>query len=116
MDGSRSMCFGLSEPNAGPGVAPITDRLVLPMVDEAARCLEEGIARTPGDVDLAMIMGTGFPPFRGGLCRWADSRGLGEAIDTLVGFAETVGARFQPSAALERTAKAGGFYTRFSAN
>ena len=48
-------------------------RLVVQMINEAARALEQGIVRTAAEVDLAMIMGTGFPPFRGGLLRFADS-------------------------------------------
>lgn len=108
--------LGLSPPGSGPQGAHMTDRLVLPMVDEAARCLEEGIASTAGDVDLAMILGTGFPPFRGGLCRWADSQGVGETIGALHQLARTVAPRFRPSEALERTAQAGGFYARFSSN
>ena len=51
----------------GGRVAPegeAIDRMILPMVNEAALCLVEGIARTPADVDLAMALGTGFPPFR----------------------------------------------------
>lgn len=43
------------------------------MINEAARCLEEQVVARPDDVDLGMIMGTGFPPFRGGLLRFADS-------------------------------------------
>ena len=86
------------------------DRLVLPMVNEAARCLEERIVQNPGDIDLAMIMGTGFPPFRGGLCRWADHQGLTAVCEILEQLAREVGDRYRPAAALERAAIAGGFY------
>ncbi len=94
-----------------PGL--IADRMVLPMVNEAARCLEEQVVRTAGDVDLALIFGTGFPPFRGGLCKWADQEGLGRIIATLERLESAVGSRFQPSEALRRTAEAGGFYARW---
>jgi hypothetical protein len=50
------------------------------MVNEAAFCLEDGIVRDPARLDLAMIFGTGFPPFRGGLLRWADALGLGRVF------------------------------------
>src|SRR5262249_47045942 len=53
----------------------ILDRCILPMINEASRCLEEGIVASASEVDLGMIMGTGFPPFRGGLLRYADSLG-----------------------------------------
>jgi len=56
--------------------ARIVERLVLPMVDEAARCLEEKIVRKPREVDLAMVLGTGFPPYRGGPLRYADLLGM----------------------------------------
>ena len=55
--------------------AEITDRLFLPMLLEATRVLEEGIVREPGDVDMGLILGIGFPPFRGGILRWADTVG-----------------------------------------
>ncbi|HEY9871395.1 MAG TPA: 3-hydroxyacyl-CoA dehydrogenase NAD-binding domain-containing protein [Candidatus Obscuribacterales bacterium] len=55
----------------------LTERLILPMVDEAARCLEEKIVRKAREIDLAMVMGIGFPAFRGGLLRYADSLGIG---------------------------------------
>ncbi|MGH7602024.1 MAG: 3-hydroxyacyl-CoA dehydrogenase NAD-binding domain-containing protein, partial [bacterium] len=51
--------------------AEIQDRCVLPMINEAAMCLAEGIVRRPEDVDVGMIFGTGFPPFLGGLLRYA---------------------------------------------
>ena len=50
-------------------------RLVLSMVNEAARTLADRVVQRAGDLDLAMIMGAGFPPFRGGLLRFADSLG-----------------------------------------
>ena len=50
------------------GREQLQERMVLLMIDEAARCLEERIVDQPGDVDFAMIMGTGFAPFRGGPC------------------------------------------------
>jgi 3-hydroxyacyl-CoA dehydrogenase/enoyl-CoA hydratase/3-hydroxybutyryl-CoA epimerase len=89
----------------------LAERMVLPMVNEAARCLAEGIVDAPGPLDLAMIFGTGFPPFRGGLCRWADRRGLEKVVVRLETLAAEVGARFAPSEALRAAASRGGFYT-----
>jgi len=97
--------------NPDPGL--IADRMVLPMVNEAARCLEEGVVRSASELDLALIFGTGFPPFRGGLCRWADQEGLGRILATLERFESAVGDRFGPSEALRATAEVGGFYARF---
>lgn len=54
----------------------IVYRLFLPMVDEAARCLEERIVARPREVDMGLVLGIGFPAFRGGVLRWADSVGL----------------------------------------
>jgi 3-hydroxyacyl-CoA dehydrogenase/enoyl-CoA hydratase/3-hydroxybutyryl-CoA epimerase len=102
--------LGLNPRVEDPDPTRIADRLVLPMVNEAARCLEEGVVRGPGDIDLAMIMGTGFPPFRGGLCRWADQQGLSVVIGMLEELAEAVGPRHQPSDALRAAAASGGFY------
>ena len=84
--------------------------MVLPMVNEAARCLDEGIVEGPGPLDLAMIFGTGFPPFRGGLCRWADGEGLPRLVDELATLAREIAPRHEPCDALRRFATAGGFY------
>ncbi|HEX6940385.1 MAG TPA: 3-hydroxyacyl-CoA dehydrogenase NAD-binding domain-containing protein [Longimicrobiales bacterium] len=89
----------------------IRDRCLLVMVNEAARALEDGVVDHPGAVDLALITGTGFPPFRGGLLRYADARGLGEIVDTLEAFEARLGVRFQPAPLLVQRASAGrGFY------
>ncbi len=96
-----------------PDARYLVERCVLRMVDEAARCLDEGLIADAGQVDLAMIMGTGFPPFRGGVCRWADSYGPARAVATLERFAKAVGPRYEPGEALRVAASAGGFYARF---
>lgn len=106
--------LGLQPRVEHPDPGTIVDRMVLPMVNEAARCLEEKVVRSAGDLDLSLIFGTGFPPFRGGLCRWADQEGLGQIIATLERLEASVGDRFRPADALRKTAEAGGFYARFS--
>ncbi len=78
------------------------DRMILPMINEGARCLEEGIVRHAGDADLAMVFGTGFPAFRGGLLRYADSRGVAALVDRLHYLRQNYGDRFRPCAYLER--------------
>jgi 3-hydroxyacyl-CoA dehydrogenase/enoyl-CoA hydratase/3-hydroxybutyryl-CoA epimerase len=83
----------------------IRRRLVLAMINEAARILDDGIATSAQDVDLSMIMGTGFPPFRGGLLRFADtlhSRGVLDRMETLHG---KLGVRFEPAPSLVRLAE-----------
>src|SRR5262249_24701537 len=88
----------------------ITDRLFLPMLVEASRVLMEGIVRDPGDVDMGLILGIGFPAFRGGLLRWADSIGLGKVVEKLKVY-EKLGPRFHPTDQIRRLAAEGkGFY------
>ncbi|HZV04064.1 MAG TPA: 3-hydroxyacyl-CoA dehydrogenase NAD-binding domain-containing protein [Gemmataceae bacterium] len=92
------------------GNEEITDRLFLPMLTEASRVLSEGIVREPGDVDMGLILGIGFPPFRGGILRWADSLGIGKVLEKLKAY-EHLGARFQPTEQMRQLAAEGkGFY------
>ncbi|HEY0556588.1 MAG TPA: 3-hydroxyacyl-CoA dehydrogenase NAD-binding domain-containing protein [Thermoanaerobaculia bacterium] len=112
-DASVYPLLGLDPRVDNPDPSGIADRMVLPMVNEAARCLEEGVVRSAADLDLSLIFGTGFPPFRGGLCRWADQEGLPRILSTLERLESGVGDRFAPSEALRATAAAGGFYARF---
>ncbi len=58
----------------------IIARMMIPMVNEVARCLEEGIIATPAEADMALIYGLGFPPFRGGVFRYLDTMGLAEYV------------------------------------
>jgi 3-hydroxyacyl-CoA dehydrogenase/enoyl-CoA hydratase/3-hydroxybutyryl-CoA epimerase len=65
-------------------------RVVLPMINEAASCLQDGIVDKAGDVDLSLIFGIGFPPFRGGLLRYADSEGLDRIVGEIKRLASEV--------------------------
>jgi 3-hydroxyacyl-CoA dehydrogenase len=88
----------------------MTDRLFLPMLTEASRVLTEGIVREPADVDMGLILGIGFPTFRGGLLRWADGMGLPAVQDRLAKYAN-LGPRFAPTDEMKKLAAAGrGFY------
>ena len=91
--------------------AEIRSRCLWLMVNEAAWALEEGVVDNADRVDLAMIMGTGFPPFRGGLLRWADSEGLGPIVDGLARFEDRLGARFAPAPQLKELAERDGAFT-----
>jgi len=80
-------------------VEEITQRLVLRMVAEALWVMEEGIALREADVDAAMVLGTGFPDFRGGVLRYARDAGLGSVREQLGALARRLGERFTaPSA------------------
>lgn len=88
----------------------ITDRLFLPMLVEASRTLEEGIVREPGDVDMGLILGIGFPAFRGGILRWADTLGVKQVLEKLKRY-EGLGLRFHPTQHMRRLASEGkGYY------
>ena len=66
-------------------VAEARERLVLLMVNEAAMAFGEGLAETAEAIDLAMVLGTGWAPHRGGPLRYADERGLAAVVEALDG-------------------------------
>ena len=84
----------------------LTNRLFLPMLLEATRMLEEKIVRDVRDVDLGLIFGLGFPPFKGGLLYWADTIGAAKLLEMIKPL-EPLGARFQPTPLLRRWPQAG---------
>lgn len=68
------------------------------MINEAARCLADGIVDDPAAVDVGMVLGTGFPPFRAGLLYYADHLGIDNVVDSLTYFKERIpGTRFEAS-------------------
>ncbi len=111
---------GVADPGPGQGDAtgqpgsttPATTesdlarRLVFLMVNEAARCLEEKVVAAPEDADYGMILGTGFPTFRGGPLRYAENYGLKKLVTEMDGlqarvWREICAVRFASSARSE---------------
>jgi 3-hydroxyacyl-CoA dehydrogenase len=84
----------------------IVDRLFLPMFLEATRLLEDNIVADVRDVDLALIYGIGFPPFKGGLFFWADTLGAKAIVEKLKQY-EPLGERFKPTKWLLERAESG---------
>lgn len=85
----------------------ITNRLVYLMVNEAARCLEEKVVASPEDADYGMVLGTGFPVFRGGPLRFAESVGLKKVVTDLDGIHSRAGEKFVPCDLLRQHAQNG---------
>ena len=90
--------------------AEIVERMMLPMLLECSRCLEDGIVATPTEVDIALVYGLGFPPFRGGIFRWADATGA-KALLAAAEKHAALGALYAPTEQLKGLAAAGrGFH------
>jgi 3-hydroxyacyl-CoA dehydrogenase/enoyl-CoA hydratase/3-hydroxybutyryl-CoA epimerase len=90
----------------------VRERLIHPMINEAARCLESGVVPEAWAVDLAMVLGTGFAPFRGGPLRTADALGLDRVVREMNELRRTAGDRFEPCGLLRLLAAEGrGFHT-----
>jgi 3-hydroxyacyl-CoA dehydrogenase/enoyl-CoA hydratase/3-hydroxybutyryl-CoA epimerase len=91
-----------------PGeLTAVQKRLIYPMINEAAKCLDEGVVREAWMVDLAMVLGTGFAPFRGGPLHTADALGLDRLVREMDELARTAGPRFEPSPLLRSLAAEG---------
>lgn len=89
----------------------ILDRCLLPMVNEGAKILEEGIAIRPSDIDVIWVNGYGWPVYTGGPMFWADTIGLDVVVDKIGHYSETVGGRhWELSPLLERLAADGGTF------
>ncbi|EFN52227.1 hypothetical protein CHLNCDRAFT_59763 [Chlorella variabilis] len=90
----------------------IVEFIFFPVVNEGCRVIDEGIVDKPADLDVAMVMGMGFPAFRGGLIFWADLVGADYICQRLAGWAKQFSGTalqgfFKPSAYLERCARQG---------
>jgi len=94
-----------AEPRLAGG--EVQERLLLAMIDEAVRCLDEGILRSPVDGDVGAVFGFAFPPFLGGPFYHADRVGAGELVARLERLVERYGERFRPCDGLRRRAASG---------
>jgi 3-hydroxyacyl-CoA dehydrogenase/enoyl-CoA hydratase/3-hydroxybutyryl-CoA epimerase len=103
-----------SQPASSPPVTDddLTHRLILLIVNEAARCVEEKVVDSPEDADYGMILGTGFAPFRGGPLRFAEHFGLKKVVDELERLAQSE-EKFSPCEILRKHARDG---TKFYEN
>lgn len=103
-DPSVYLVLGIGSPHPA-NARDLVERMVLAMVNEAAVILHEKIVASAPELDLAMIMGTGFPPFRGGLLRYADSLGLPYILARLDELTSRHGKRFVATDPLRRLAE-----------
>jgi 3-hydroxyacyl-CoA dehydrogenase / enoyl-CoA hydratase / 3-hydroxybutyryl-CoA epimerase len=87
------------------GVQAIQGRLALLFVNEAIRCLQEGVLQSPADGDLGAVLGLGFPPFLGGPFHYADTLGLTALADKLGTLARAHGSRYEPAESLVERAR-----------
>ncbi len=90
------------------GAQEIIERMLYPMINEAARILDEGIAMRPGDIDVVWVYGYGWPAWRGGPMHYADSVGLPKIAERLAHYAKQSGdAALEPAALLSSLAAEG---------
>ena len=85
----------------------IIDTMLALGINEAALMIEEGICDRPQDMDLAMIYGTGFPPYRGGILRYADKWGIKNVHERLIILEKQYGLRFKPAKLIKEMAEEG---------
>jgi 3-hydroxyacyl-CoA dehydrogenase/enoyl-CoA hydratase/3-hydroxybutyryl-CoA epimerase/enoyl-CoA isomerase len=84
----------------------IVARCMVPMVNEVARCLEEKIVASPYEADMSLLYGIGFPPFRGGACRYVDQMGVANFVALAQKYA-SLGKLYEPPKLLRDMAAAG---------
>ncbi|MBG08916.1 MAG: fatty acid oxidation complex subunit alpha FadJ [Halobacteriovoraceae bacterium] len=103
IDFSEAFLKVLPSPAKPMNEIEIQMRIFLPMINEAAFILEEKIVEHASTVDLALIYGIGFPPFRGGLLKYADQEGLERILEALIDFSKNVNQeRYAPSPLLKK--------------
>ena len=102
--------LGLRRARRPLGRENLAERMVLAIVNEAARCLEEEIVSDAGMLDLAMVFGAGFPPFRGGPLRYADSIGAAKIEGRMSAMRAEGGERFKPTALIHTLSARGGSF------
>jgi 3-hydroxyacyl-CoA dehydrogenase/enoyl-CoA hydratase/carnithine racemase len=92
----------------------IVDRMLARAINEAAYMIQEEICDRPQDMDLAIIYGLGFPPYRGGILRYADAWGIRNVYEHLLKLEKEQGVRFKPASLLKEMAESGRtFYVKY---
>ena len=87
----------------------IIDRMMIPMIIETVRCLDESIVESAIEADMGLIMGVGFPPFRGGALKYVDSIGLKTIIEKCAKYA-SLGKLYEPTESMKKMAAEGTLY------
>jgi 3-hydroxyacyl-CoA dehydrogenase/enoyl-CoA hydratase/carnithine racemase len=85
----------------------VMDRMLARAINEAAYIIEDGICDRPQDMDLAVVYGIGFPPYRGGILRYADTWGIRNVYEHLLGLEQEHGVRFKPASLIREMAESG---------
>ena len=98
------------KPNSKLSEEQIAKRCVLPLLNEASRCLDDNVISSPRAGDIAAIFGIGFPPFLGGPYRYMQGMGISDIVEGLKELEQQFGPRFKPSKALLDMAKNGKTY------
>jgi 3-hydroxyacyl-CoA dehydrogenase / enoyl-CoA hydratase / 3-hydroxybutyryl-CoA epimerase / enoyl-CoA isomerase len=108
IDPPTEALLAAGQPNGKTAISEedIVSRMMLPLILESARCVEDGIAASPGDVDMCLILGLGLPRYLGGALHYADYLGLGNVVESADKW-ESLGPIYRPSERLRAMAAAG---------
>ncbi len=101
-----------NHPNAQPDAQIIIERLMIPLLNEVGRCLEEGIIHSPAEADLALVYGLGFPAFRGGACHYLEQWGLANFLEASTQYQSLGGLYHSPQYFLDKQSHPMPFYGR----
>jgi 3-hydroxyacyl-CoA dehydrogenase / enoyl-CoA hydratase / 3-hydroxybutyryl-CoA epimerase / enoyl-CoA isomerase len=105
---ANAILAGLVDRDVSAGITDqdIVDRMMLPMIIESSRCLEDRIVGSAVEVDIGLVYGLGFPPFRGGALRYADAVGLA-ALCQAAERHRSLGRLYEPTARMLQLAQTG---------
>ncbi|WP_305369954.1 fatty acid oxidation complex subunit alpha FadB [Photobacterium leiognathi] len=112
---THALLAPVSKPQTEFNSDAIIARMMIPMINEVVRCLEENIIATPAEADMALVYGLGFPPFRGGVFRYLDSLGLANYVALADQYAH-LGALYEVPQGLREKAAQGETYYNHTAN
>jgi 3-hydroxyacyl-CoA dehydrogenase/enoyl-CoA hydratase/3-hydroxybutyryl-CoA epimerase/enoyl-CoA isomerase len=103
-DSTARLLLEVCQPVRDFSDSEIIERMMIPMVNEVARCLEEGIIASPAEADIALVYGLGFPPFHGGAIRWLDTLGSARFLEMAEQY-QQLGPLYTVSAGMQEKAR-----------